>query len=59
MTMTKAEFKERWDSNDEGGGITVNDIADCAKEWGLFITPRIVRMDIVTKAVVKASGATT
>lgn len=32
--MTKEEFKTRWESNDEGGDITCNDIAECAKAKG-------------------------
>lgn len=28
--MTKAQFKKRWDSNEDGGGITFDDIAQCA-----------------------------
>jgi hypothetical protein len=32
--MTKQEFKERWESSPDGGGITFDDIAKCAKEWG-------------------------
>lgn len=28
--MTKEEFKVRWESNENGGGITFNDIANCA-----------------------------
>lgn len=35
MKMTKAQFKKRWDSNEDGGGITFDDIARCAVEWGL------------------------
>ncbi len=39
-TMTKEEFKARWDSNERGGGITYDDIADCAEAWGLCARPR-------------------
>ena len=31
--MTKREFRDRWCSDDEGGGITWADIADCAGKW--------------------------
>lgn len=31
MTYTKEKFKELWNSPD-GGGITFEDIADCAKD---------------------------
>ena len=59
MTMTKAEFAERWDKDDEGDGITGDEICDCAEAWGLFATPRIHPMNEVMAAVVKASGALT
>lgn len=55
-TMTKEEFKARWDSDDNGGGITNDDCADCAKAWGLFATPRIHPMEKVIAAVCKAAG---
>lgn len=32
MIMTKEQFKKRWESDDRGGGITFNDVADCAKD---------------------------
>jgi len=59
MSMTKAEFAQRWDSNDEGGGITFDDIADCAKAWGLYQFPRTCPITEVRDRVVKASGALT
>lgn len=55
--MTKDEFKQRWESDDNGGGgITFDDIANCAKSWGLFSTPRIHQIDRVLYAVLKAAG---
>lgn len=33
--MTKLEFKTRWESDDSGGGITTEDIANCAVAWGI------------------------
>lgn len=59
MEMTKEEFARRWDSNDEGGGITFDDVADCAKAWGLYQRPRTRPINEVKEAVVKASGAKT
>lgn len=53
--MTKTEFKSRWESNETGGGITWNDIAECAKAWGLFYNPRIADMYKVRLAVLKAA----
>lgn len=35
MIYTKEEFKKLWEADDEGSGITYDDIADCAKAWGL------------------------
>ena len=34
--MTRAEFREKWAADQ----ITWDDIANCAKEWGLFDKPR-------------------
>lgn len=59
MALTKEQFKELWDSNDEGGGITYDDIADCAKAWGLFSSPRTHQIDKVKDAVVKAAECLT
>lgn len=56
MKMTKAQFKKRWDSNEDGGGITFNDIAQCAVEWGLVQNPRIHRIDMIVDMVTKAAG---
>lgn len=58
-TMTKAEFKQRWDSDENGGGITGDDVADCAKAWGLFHTPRIKPMGTVIQAVCRAAEVET
>ncbi len=54
--MTKQEFKKRWESNDEGGGITFEDIADCAKEWGISRTPRISPILEIKDMVLKEAG---
>jgi hypothetical protein len=54
--MTKDEFKQRWESNDNGGGITFDDIADCAKSWGLFRTPKTCRIDVVRYRVLKEAN---
>lgn len=53
--MTKNQFKKRWESNDNGGGITFDDIADCAVKWGLFSRLRIAKMDFVRYQVSKAA----
>ena len=54
--MTREEFKIRWESNEDGGGITFDDIADCAKDWGLFFKPRCYKIDIVRYEVLKAAN---
>ena len=59
MSMTKAEFAERWDSDDDGGGITMDEVADCAVAWGLYSSPKIHPINDVLNAVVKESGAKT
>jgi len=54
--MTKDEFKKRWESDDEGGGLDFDDVADCAKEWGLYRTPRTAQIDKVLYSVLKAAN---
>jgi len=57
--MTKEEFKRRWESDDNGGGITFNDVADCAEAWGVCRTPRIHPINKVTDMVLKKAGVIT
>ena len=54
--MTRTEFKSRWESGEDGGGITFEDIAKCAELWGLISTPRIRQIDHVRYMVLKAAG---
>jgi hypothetical protein len=54
--MTKEEFKQRWESDDNGGGITFDDIVTCAKDWGLFLTPRILEIELVRYQVLRAAN---
>ena len=53
--MTKREFKIRWEKDENGDGITFDEIAECAKKWGLFSVPRIYQIDTVRYAVLKAA----
>ena len=53
--MTKEEFKKRWESDDDGGGITFDDIAACYTAWGLGNTPRTKPFDTVRYVVLKAA----
>lgn len=54
--MTKEEFKKLWEANDVGSGITFDDIAECAKAWGISSNPRTRPMDEITYQVLKAAG---
>ena len=54
--MTKEEFKRRWEKDERGDGITFNDIADCAKEWGLYQKPKTEDINKVLNAVLKAAN---
>lgn len=53
--MTKQEFKLRWESDDNGGGITFNEVAECYVAWGLGSTPRTKCMYRVLFAVLTAA----
>ena len=54
--MTKREFKIRWESNDAGGGITFNDIAECAISWGISRSPKASPIAQIRYRVLKAAG---
>jgi hypothetical protein len=54
--MTKEEFKARWESDDDGGGISFLSIADCAVAWGISAQPKTQRVDILRYQVLKAAG---
>lgn len=56
MEMTQAEFRVRWESDEVGGGITFDDIAECAKAWGIASTPRIMPIGVVRYRVLKAAN---
>ncbi len=51
--MTPGEFKKRWESSEDGGGITYQEVAECAKTWGVCKTPKIRPMDHVLYTVLK------
>jgi len=58
MIYTKEEFKRIWElPEDTEGGITMEDISDCAKAWGLYDRPKTCNISEVVKSVIKASGA--
>ena len=54
--MTKKEFKERWEKNEAGGGITFDDIAQCAKDWGVSSRPKTMQIEFVRYMVLKAAN---
>ena len=54
--MTQAEFKRRWESDENGGGLTFEDVAECAKEWGISSRPRIRPMGLIRYQVIKAAN---
>lgn len=56
MVYTKEEFKRLWEADDNGSGIIYDDIAECAKDWGLFSNPRCHSLCDVTNAVLRAAG---
>lgn len=56
MIYTKEKFKELWESNDDGGGITNGDCADCYVAWKLGSAPYTKPIHTVVRAVVKAAG---
>ena len=53
--MDKQEFKKRWESSENGGGITFDDIANCAEEWGVLSYPRTMQIDKVRYRVLSAA----
>jgi len=55
MKYTKEEFKRLWESDNNGGGLTFDDVADCAKDWGISQNPRIRPMLVVRYQVLKAA----
>jgi hypothetical protein len=55
MSMTKQEFRSRWESDEDGGGITYDDIAECAKAWGVASAPRTMKIDLIHYLVLKAA----
>ena len=56
LSMAKQEFKKRWESDDAGGGISFEDVANCAKAWGIASYPRTMRLELIRYLVLKAAG---
>ena len=55
MIYTKEDFKRLWEANSCGSGITYDDIAECAKAWGISSHPRTHPIDEITYRVLKAA----
>ena len=55
MKYSKEEFKQLWEANDNGSGITFDDIAECARAWGISSSPRTRPIDEITYKVLKAA----
>ena len=53
--MNKSQFKTRWESDEKGGNITFDEIALCAKEWGIFKNPKTQPISLVRYRVLKAA----
>lgn len=53
--MTKEEFKSRWEQ-ENGGGITFEDIAECAVKWGISKSPMTRNMFKLGNKVLVAAG---
>jgi hypothetical protein len=56
--MTKRQFKKRWESDDDGGDICMDDVAECAVAWGISSRPKIQPMGDILYRVLCAVGVT-
>lgn len=54
--LTKTKFKTRWESGPSGGGITFDEVADCAIAWGISSRPKTQAMGLVLYKVLLAAG---
>lgn len=54
--MTREEFKKRWESSEDGGGITFDDIAVVAVDWGISKRPKTIRMEVIAYQVLKEAN---
>ena len=54
--MTREEFKKKWESNEDGGGITNEDVANCYIEWGLGNSPYTKPIDYVIWRVCESAN---
>ena len=54
--MTPDEFRERWESDPDGGDITIRDMLKCAKAWCVADDPKVENIDQIFDAVLKVAG---
>lgn len=54
--MTKDVFRDRWESDADGGGITFDDVAECAQRWGVTPRPKTKPINEVLSLVLAAAG---
>lgn len=55
MVYTKEDFKRLWEANEHGSGITFDDIAECARAWGISSSPRTRPIDEIRYKVLIAA----
>lgn len=55
-TMTKEEFKRRWEDYDHSNPMTFDDLARCAIEWGICDKPRTLSPIKLRYHVLVAAG---
>lgn len=56
LAMTRKQFRKRWESDADGGGITYEDIARCAIAWCVSQSPKTLPPPLVRYRVLKAAG---
>ena len=56
--MTKQEFKARWESGEDVGGLTWQDIEYCGLCWGIYNTLTCVTSEELRYAVLVAAETT-
>lgn len=55
VIMIKEQFRQRWESNDRGGNINFDDIANCAKAWRVCSSPKTNPIELVRYQVLLAA----
>lgn len=54
--MTKEEFKQRWESGEDGGGIQFRHFLKAMKEWDIARTPELYDPAYVLYEVLSAAS---